>query len=295
MILFDLNQLLISSLFAQTSSNPNIEITEDLVRHIALSSILHYKKKFGYEYGELVFCADDKNYWRKELFPYYKAGRKKSREKSGFDWAKIFECMNLVRSELREYFPYKVVQVPTAEADDIIAVLAKWTQTNGMITNRLEDMKQQVLIVSSDKDYMQLQKYDNIKQYAPLQKKFLYTDKPAMFLKEHIIRGDDGDGIPNYLSDDDTFVMKEKRQTPIRQVKVDVWLTQDPEVFCDKPETLAKYRRNEQLIDFKFIPPTIEDQIVAAYEVPIQGHGSKLLNYFMKNKLKQLMEDINEF
>jgi 5'-3' exonuclease len=295
MIIIDMNQTLISTLMAQIGSNPNAEISEDLIRHMVLSTVLFYKKKFGAEYGTLVFAADDKNYWRKDVFPFYKASRKKNREKSGFDWKLIFDCLNKIRDEIRETFPYKVVQAPRAEADDIIATLCKYTQTMDTIYNALDDSKQPVLIISGDKDFMQLQKYDNVRQFSPMQKKFLKTDNPAMFLKEHIIRGDEGDGVPNYLSDDNTFVTEGKRQTPIRQVKLDVWLTQDPKEFCDTQDLLTKYERNQKLIDLSNVPPEVEAAILEIYKSPIQGNRTNLFSYFIKHKLKHLLEDISEF
>lgn len=295
MIIIDMNQTLISTLMAQIGSNPNAEISEDLIRHMVLSTVLYYKKKFGSDFGQLVFAADDKNYWRKDIFPYYKAGRKKSRDKSGFDWKLIFDCLNKIRDEIRETFPYKVIQAPRAEADDIIATLCKYTQTSDLISNVLDDSKEPVLIISGDKDFMQLQKYENVQQYSPMQKKFLRTDNPALFLKEHIIRGDEGDGVPNYLSDDDTFVVEGKRQTPIRQVKLDVWLTQQPEVFCESSDSLTKYERNRKLIDLDNIPAEVEKAIIDIYKSPVIGNRANLFGYFIKHKLKHLMEDIGEF
>lgn len=294
MIIIDMNQTLISTLMAQIGSNPNAEISEDLIRHMVLTTVLHYKRKFAIDYGNLVFAADDKNYWRKDIFPYYKAGRKKSRDKSGFNWKLIFDCLNKIRDELREHFPYKVIQVPRAEADDIIATLCKFTQEN-LISNVLDDSKEPVLIISGDKDFMQLQKYDNVAQYSPMQKKFLKTDHPDLFLKEHIIRGDEGDGVPNFLSDDDTFVVDTKRQTPIRQVKLDVWLSQPPEAFCETPEMLTKYERNRKLIDLSNVPVEVEQAIINEYKAPIRGDRSELFNYFIKNRLRYLLEDIGEF
>jgi hypothetical protein len=295
MLLIDFNQTLISNLMSQIGSNPNANLSEDLIRHMVLSSILSYKKKFSDEYGELVFCADDKNYWRKKVFPFYKANRKKARDASKFDWNLIFNTLNKIRAEIKEIFPYSVIQVETAEADDVIATLCKYTQTNELKRVGFMTEPQKVLILSGDKDFLQLQKYSNVKQFSPLLKKYLTTDDPKKFLMEHIISGDSGDGVPNFLSQDTVFVTEGVRQKPIRKVKVDEWLKiGDPEKFCDDV-MLRNYKRNESLISLDLIPKEIEDSIVSTYERKIVGDRRKMFNYFVANKLKYLMDSISEF
>ncbi|MFN4975340.1 MAG: hypothetical protein ACK5GV_08855 [Bacteroidota bacterium] len=280
---------------SQIGSNPNAELSEDLIRHMVLSSILSYKKKFSDEYGELVFCADDKNYWRKKVFPFYKANRKKARDASKFDWNLIFNTLNKIRAEIKEVFPYSVIQVDSAEADDVIATLCKYSQTNELNRVGFFTEPQKVLILSGDKDFLQLQKYSNVKQFSPLQKKYLTTDDPKKFLMEHIISGDSGDGVPNFLSQDSVFVTEGVRQKPIRKVKVDEWIKiGDPNKFCDE-EMLRNYKRNEALINLDMIPKPIEDAIVSTYEKKVTGDRKKMFNYFVSKKLKYLMDSISEF
>jgi hypothetical protein len=283
MILVDLNQIAISNLMVSINTyNKNQEINEDLLRHMVLNSLRAYKVKFGEEYGDLVICCDARHYWRRDIFPFYKAGRKKDRAASTLDWTLIFETLNKIRDEIKEYFPYIVLDVDRAEADDIIAVLV---QHASPFENKL--------ILSGDKDFMQLQKYNNVDQYAPVQKKFIRTDSPQAFLKEHIIRGDRGDGIPNCLSSDDVLV-KGERQKSISTKKLSGWMELDPEDWNDS-NRLRGYRRNEQLIDLEFVPEDLKEKIMLQYAGADHGDRSKLFNYFVKFKLKNLMEDIQEF
>ena len=288
MILLDLNQVMISNLMMQ----PGIAsggIDENLIRHMVLNSIRMYNVKFKDEYGDLVICADDKKYWRKDLFPYYKAARKKSREESPYDWNLIFETLNRVRDEIRENFPYKVIQIDKTEADDVIGTIC----TNYGVELR-NSQSEKILILSSDKDFMQLQKFANVDQYSPMAKKFLKTSEPVKFLKEHIIKGDRGDGIPNILSSDDTFIT-EARQKPVTEKKLNTWVAQKPEDFCDA-SMLRNYQRNESLIDLSKVPSEYADRILTAYRAPKEVKGKdKVLNYFIKNRMKQLMEHIQEF
>jgi len=285
MIILDYNQVAISNLMMQLSHD---ELNEDLVRHMILNSIRMYKQKFSKDYGELVIACDDKNYWRKDIFPYYKAHRKEDRKQSTHDWNKIFEILNKIREELKEHFPYRVIQVNRAEADDIIGVLVR---QYGVYLNNEDTEK--VLILSGDKDFGQLQKYMNVDQYSPVLKKWIRIADPRRFLREHIMKGDRGDGIPNFLSGDSTIISKQ-RQKPLASKKLDGWVDLEPEQFCDT-EMLRNYKRNEALVDLEQVPDVIADDILEQYrnyQVPKRGG---LLNYFIKYKLKNLMDSIGEF
>ena len=278
MIFVDFNQVCISNIMQDIKNNSDIE--ENLVRHMILSSLLMYKQKFGREYGELVICCDSPKSWRKDVFPFYKANRKSYRENSDFDWKKIFLILNKIRDELRESFPYRVIEVDGAEADDIIGQFSL-------------NAKQPVLILSSDKDFIQLQSNPNVKQYSIIQKKYLNGINPDTYLKEHIIKGDRGDGIPNILSDDDTFV-SEKRQNKLQKIKIESWIQMDPQEFCND-RMYRNYCRNEQLVSLHKTPSDIIDKIVDLYKNYKDNGRSKLFNYFVKHKLKNLMEHIQEF
>lgn len=287
MILIDLNQVMISNLMMQPGLKAD-GINENMIRHMVLNSIRMYNSKFKEKYGEIVICADDKKYWRRDIFPYYKHGRKKTREESPYDWNLIFETLNKIRDELKEVFPYKVIQVDKTEADDIIGTLC-----HKFGVELRNESTEPILILSSDKDFMQLQKFSNVEQFSPIAKKFLKTDSPIKFLKEHIIKGDRGDGIPNILSSDDTFVA-ESRQKPVLEKKLNTWVEQEPETFCTE-NMLRNYRRNEALIDLSKVPSEYKENIVSMYENTPNKDRSKILNYFIKNRMKLLMEHIQEF
>jgi hypothetical protein len=283
MIIVDLSQVMISNLMVQLGNHTNTELEEDLLRHMILNSIRSYNQKFKNEYGEMIIACDAGNNWRKQIFPYYKANRRKNREKSELNWAQIFDTLGKVREELKEYFPYRVIQVDGAEADDII----------GTLVDAFGNTSEKILIMSGDKDFVQLQKYMNVKQYDPVQKKWRTTNDPDRFVKEHIMRGDTGDGIPNFLSADNTFVIG-GRQKPLSQKKLDSWINMDPREFCDE-NMLRGYLRNQQLVDLNFIPEKLRSEIVTEYEAQAGKGRGKLFNYFIEKRLKNLLESINEF
>lgn len=278
MIIIDLSQFLISSVFAQMGNTKNVEVEEDLLRHILFNSIRALKVKYK-QYGDVVIACDDKNYWRKDVFPYYKAHRKKAREESNLDWSAIFGALDKFKQELRENFPYKVIQVPRVEADDIVAVLTKHYHAEG------------ILIASSDKDYQQLQAYPRVTQYSPILKKEINCSYPEQFLMEHIIKGDAGDGIPNCLSPDNTFVMG-LRQKPISSKKMQA-IAYDPTATDEV--TLRNFMRNKTLIDFNEIPEEIEQQILDEFESQEYGDRKKIFNFFIEKRMKNLMDCIQDF
>jgi 5'-3' exonuclease len=282
MILFDFNQVAIANLMEQIGSSKT-PVDESLVRHMILNTIRTYVKKFKASHGpEVVIACDNKKYWRRDIFPYYKAHRKKARESSGHDWGSIFEVLNKIRDELKNHSPYKVLDIDTAEADDVIAVLAtKYSAT------------EKVMILSSDKDFAQLQKFPNVEQYSPILKKAIKEPLPNVQLKQLIIRGDKGDGIPNILSKDETFA-EGIRQKPITEAKIINWLNQDPSEFCTD-EMLRNFKRNEMLIDLTQIPESLKQSIIDTYD-NTKGHTrQEFMNYMIANRLKNLIEVIDEF
>lgn len=282
MILFDFNQVAIANLMEQIGSSKT-PVDESLVRHMILNTIRTYVKKFKATHGpEVVIACDNKKYWRRDIFPYYKAHRKKARESSGHDWSSIFEVLNKIRDELKNHSPYKVLDVDTAEADDVIAVLATKYSAG-----------ERIMILSSDKDFAQLQKFSNVEQYSPILKKSIKEPLPTVQLKQLIIRGDKGDGIPNILSKDETFI-EGIRQKPITEAKIINWLNQEPSDFCND-EMLRNFKRNEMLIDLTQIPETLKQSIIDSYENTKAHTKQEFLNYMMANRLKNLIEVIDEF
>jgi hypothetical protein len=289
MILVDFTQIAIGGIMV--ALNRGEELDEDLVRHLVLNSLRYYRSKFNEKYGELIICCDSKHYWRRDYFPNYKANRKKERQSTGHDWDVIFECLNKIRDELKEHFPYKVLEVYGAEADDIIAILVK--------TVKLDNEN---LILSSDKDFIQLHGL-HVDQFSPVTKKILNGGDPLKFLREHIIKGDRSDGVPNILSADDTFIT-EKRQKPIRKTMLseltealDTW--EPDKLFqlakCPKDTWVRNWQRNETLIDLNKIPTDIMKKINREFDEAKVGSRSNLFNYFIENKLTKLIDNLGDF
>ena len=283
MILLDFSNIIVGSIMVSHKIPDTERFGEDFIRHLVLNSIRSYRNKYKNKYGEIVICTDFHSSWRKEVFPFYKAHRKVERDKQkaekGMDWSALFETINKIIIEIDTFFPYKVIRVEHAEGDDVIAVLSR-------------TFKEKSLIVSSDKDFSQLYKYKWIRQFSPMKQKMLNSIDPIMYLKEHIIRGDKGDGIPNILSDDDCIVSG-VRQKSISKKKIVNWLDQDPHDFND--EMKRGWIRNKILIDFDLIPKNIATAILEQYNEEKKYQQGQLINYFIKNRLKYLMENMGDF
>lgn len=282
MILFDFSQIVISSAMDYNRQSKDC-IDLSLLRHISLNNVINIKEKLMKYADEIVLCMDGRNYWRRDIFPYYKQNRKKSREESTFDWNTFFVHFNQLKIEFKENLPYKVLEVEGAEADDIISTLCiEFAQ------------HKPIVIVSSDKDFLQLQLNvsPKIQQYSPLHKKFLKADHNEYNLFEHIIKGDSGDGIGNIFSDDDVFVVDGKRNKPVTAINLAKWSitgVSKPEVFCKNADDLNRFNRNQTIIDLTKIPEHITNQIKTNY-LETQTHGENVFNYLINHKMKRILE-----
>ena len=271
-----------------TLSRDSMTLSEDLVRHMVLNSLRGHNKKFRKEYGEMIIACDSKNVWRRKVFPNYKAGRKANRAKSEHDWDAIFSMLHNIKDEIRNFLPYKVIEIETAEADDIIATLV----------NRLQrqvgpNHAKKVLILSGDKDFIQLHN-NNVKQYNPVLSKFVGKgENPSIYIKEHILKGDRSDGVPNVLSDDNVFIEEGRRQRPLSKKKIEAWVNEIIMTFTEEEQ--KNYNRNRTLIDLNCIPPELEAKIINEFNDVKVASRDKILNYFITKKLKTLIEVIDEF
>jgi len=279
MILIDYNGLAIGSGLQHRG-----DMSEDLFRHTILNNIRMYRTKFKEKYGEIVICGDGRKNWRKEVFPNYKFKRGESKSKSDIDWNELYRIIYQVYDELSENFPYKTVLVDECEADDIIATLVETTQEFGK--------HEPVMIVSADKDFVQLQKYENVRQYSPMKKQFVIEKNPRKQLLELILKGDASDGVPNVLSPDNSF-SDGIRQTPLRQATLDK-LFDDLNSMGD--EVYRNYCRNKKLIDLTEIPQSLKSEILNRFEAQDKwSNRSKVFPFLVEKRCRMLIEDIKDF
>lgn len=285
MILVDFNQVMLASLFASIGNHHNIDIDENLIRHMFLNSLRSNRKKFSSEFGEIVICADGKDSWRKQVFPYYKANRRKSREESELDWNELFRIINTIRDELKEFFPYKVIHIDHCEADDIIGVIVHEYGTE------LNIGSEPMLILSGDKDYIQLHAYANVKQYDPVRKRWIQNPDPDKYLIEHVIKGDTGDGVPNILSEDNCLAVG-SRQKPMTAKRLEQYSKGTDTMDA---ETIRRFHRNKMVIDLSSIPEMYKGKILEEFGKEKEVGRSELFNFFVAKKLRNLITDIQDF
>lgn len=279
MVLMDYSSIAMSSLMVRIGDYEN---DFDMIRHMIFNMIRRYNVEYREKYGEMVLCMDAADSWRRKQHSFYKAGRRKGREKSEHDWEAIFSMLNSVRDELINKSPFTVVRVDGAEADDVIGAICE-----------LNSNPEPILIISPDKDFVQLQRYPNVSQYSNLQKKFVHPDVDALTdLNEKIMRGDSGDGVPNVLSDDDTFIDESKRQTPLSKKKL-AMLNEDPEALGT---TVARnIIRNRDLIDLTRTPVEMKEEAMRQLAAGPKGSINSLMSVMTKHRMKLLLESLPDF
>ena len=278
MILVDLSQLLVASTFVSMKKGET-EVDIKRLRHLLLNSLSKYRRQYANEFGELVICCDGSLSWRKDVFPNYKIGRRTGREESPLDWNQIFGCFEQLKKELRETFPYKVLQINRAEADDIIGTLVMERKFSSPKT----------MIISSDKDFIQLQRYHDVFQYSPVAKKLLNGVDPEEYLREHILRGDKSDGIPNVLSDDDCIV------SGIRQVPMTKKLIKSWKHIPMPEEHKERFERNTTLVDLRYTPYDLQKEILEQFDAKELGSRDKIPAYLAEHGLETLTKKIGDF
>ena len=281
MIIIDYNAIAIANIITQ-----KLDVQEDMIRHMILNSIRMYNKKFRKEYGQMVIATDSSN-WRREVFPQYKFKRRDGREESSLDWNEIFRIINLVFEEIGDNLPYKTIKIDGCEADDIIGTLVERTQEFGQHDD--------VMIVSADKDFIQLQKYNNVRQFSPMTKKFIQDSNPRRYLFDQILKGDSSDGVPNVFSGDNTFV-DGIRQSPMTKKKMEYFFENAENLeSVMESEVYRNYIRNKTLIDLSQTPKELKNAIINRYDNQKISHKSKVLNYLIKKRCKLLIESVEEF
>jgi len=288
MIIIDYSQTVISNIMAELNIAKEKKLEVNLIRHMVLNTIRSYVTKFKEEYGpDIVIACDSRKYWRKDVFPNYKANRKKARQESGLDWNLIFDTINLLKSEIKDHLPYQLVEIEGAEADDVIACYIQWIKSEN----------EKVIIVSADHDFMQLHKFNNVYQWSPTKNGFVTCKvDPKDKLFEHIIKGDKGDGVPNVLSDDDSIV-EGRRQKAIQTKKLNEWKLDHTSMPQD-PGFVNNFERNQTLIDLSKIPDDIKDTIQSTFlnkNLQTDNAKEKIKNYFQQHNLNNMLEVIEEF
>jgi hypothetical protein len=282
MIVVDYSGIAMGALFARGGGEE-----EGLIRHFILNSLRMYNAKYRDDYGRMIVCGDGGS-WRKDYYPEYKANRKKNRDADDKDWDSIFNIFTNVRNEIKEHLPFDVIHEFGIEADDIIATLVKETQEFGK--------DEPVMIISADKDFIQLHKYGNVKQYSPITRKMVTHDNPVEYLREHIFRGDASDGVPNVLSSDDTFIDEDKKQTPLSKKKIQMWLDDYDNLENAMPsQAYRNYQRNKKVIDLDEIPEEVTTKILNSYNNLKPTPNMKALNYLIVNRLNMLVESVGDF
>ena len=284
MVIVDFNGLAIGSIMGQLTHDE--ELSENLVKHIILNNLRVYRNKYPEsKHGKMVIACDSYS-WRKDVFPEYKAARKANSATDKHDWPLIFDLIESTLDDLRENFPYAVIKIDSAEADDIIGALT---------VHKADFGGEDVVIISADKDFIQLQQYGHVEQWSPMFNKMIKEDNPRRYLFEHLLKGDSGDGVPNANSHDDVFTTG-SRQTPMTQKAIDkYWDNRDDLEMIMKPNVFRNFMRNVQMIDLTNTPDGIREEAINKYENYVYPTRTNILTYLVEHRMKMLVDCAAEF
>lgn len=273
-LLIDFSHLSIRNLFADREiiNNPNPEF--NLHRHQLITSLLFLIKKFNP--NEVVLGIDNKLNWRKKLYTDYKAHRKAKRDQDVFPWDAYYTYLEELIQDIKDNFPFKVIEQRYAECDDIIAILCKYSPFSG-----------ENIVVTSDKDFVQLLSLPHVKIYDPIKRKFMEEKQPKIFLEAKILMGDKSDNIPAIKPR-----VGEKTAWKLANNKDEL------DALLHDAESGKAYRKNYKLnrilIDFNSIPDVIKTKVLKQYDIyEMNEFGSlALTRFFKKLKLKKLASDV---
>jgi hypothetical protein len=276
-LLVDFNNLLFRTLFAKDvaikTPNPNYDLWRYLLYESVYLQIKHIRAT------EVVLAVDDPNSWRKSYFSRYKESRKSKREKQELDWKFVFNEMDSYLRDLKHHMPFKVIKVRSAEADDVIAVIAQ-TMSSG----------EKCVISSNDEDYLQLCS-KKVKIWNPTKRKFVHHNRPRQFLLEKILMGQSKDDIFNVKTPSDYPVGK--RKPPMGPETVKKVLAGDVKKWLRENDYVGNFKRNQVLIDFNHIPVTIKNRVLDAYDQYNFPPPKNIYPFFKKYKMRGYQEDFH--
>ncbi len=273
-IYIDFSVLAYRNLFSMKSTID--QFGYEILRHVFLKNILAYIRDFN---PNKVFIAVDVGQsWRKKVYSLYKGKRKEARDKQDVDWEKFYGICNSVVDELKKNFPFYTIGINHVEADDIIAYLV-----------RNEDTDNEKVIITSDRDYIQLLKYNNTKIFDPLKNKFMECLNPFHALELKICSGDKSDNIPPiYHRWGEKTAEKNILSGNLKK------MLEQKDNNGEPCEISRNYERNKKLIDMEKLPKSVEKGIDLYLEEYKISSTKSIMKYFIENKLSELLGDITK-
>lgn len=271
---------------------------ENILRHAIINSFTTLKKRFGAEYGELIIAVDGKKNFRKDIYEHYKAGRAEARKKSDIPWNIVFDIVHRLVDEAKENWPWAVIEVDRAEADDVMFVLVEDianhnTQSVGVMD---DDEPEKVLLDTRDQDMFQIHR-PGLRQWDSRDRKFITLPSgmtAEAFRKDLIIRGDTTDGVENVFTPLGTLITPGVRQTACIAKRMNSVL-QFENIFDYDLDPVIKERikMNHQLVSSQGIPLDVRDEIVSKYKNRTINKKMKMLQYLQKHRCIRLIDEIN--
>ena len=267
-VLIDVSNLTMRCLFSQMPGPEEQEFS--IFKLTFMASFMKLLKTLE---PERVICLQDSESWRKQVYPEYKANRAAKREQSVVNFDVFFPVLEKFINDIADSFKnIPFVKIPYAEADDCIATIVK------------NHPDWDIINVSSDRDFYQLFKYPNYRQWDAMKHTFIEGLDPDVELMVKILTGDSSDNIPGL----------KRGIGPKRALKI---INEDVNQWIENEKLQPEYERNMKLISFDCIPKEIELAINDVINNLTYGEPDtkKYFKFIQMSGLAELMNTFTDY
>lgn len=295
-VVFDITNILYRTFFVHKGDAT--ETIAGLAHHSALITLNKYFRQL--KPNKIIMCFDRPS-WRKEYTKsdecvskkLYKGNRRqKMTPKEKEKYAQFMDHLETFEKMIREHTSIASLAAPGLEADDLVA---------GCVQYLTLDDDNEVVIVSSDKDMMQLLGHPNVTIINPMNGKERTLDEwegdVDLFMFEKCLRGDTSDNVQSaYPHIKKTRIKKAYTDSYERaNVMHMTWK------HADGREMIVKnlFEENKKLMDLTCQPDDIQELNIRTVVTGVKNPGTFSYFHFMKflgeYELKKIIDQAENF
>jgi len=296
-LIFDITNLLYRTFYA----NKNQADFAGLAHHIALTTVQKYYRQF--KPRKMIMCFD-RSSWRKEYTasekcvsgrPYKGTRRQKMSPTDKLHYEEFLKHLADFENIIREHTSIIALAGPGLEADDLVA--------GAIQTIRIIDTEPspEFIVVSADKDLIQLLRYPTVRLINPANGEERTLDEwngdAELFMFEKCLRGDATDNVQSaYPRIRKTRILKAYNDSYERaNLMMETWSDPDGKQFVVK----HLFEENKILMDLQHQPNDIRHQIVVSFLEGWKNPGKFSYFHFMRflgqYELSKLAEQADQF
>jgi 5'-3' exonuclease len=293
-IVFDISNLLYRTFHVK--KNEDDGTIAGLATHMALTTLNKYFKQFK---PDRVVMAFDRSSWRKEYTasdecvskkPYKGNRRKDMSPAQQAKYQRFLNHLSEFETLISKHTTIVTLHEDKLEADDLIAGFVQ-------IYSSDED---EIIIISSDSDMLQLKRYPGVKVISPATDKEAtleeYDADPELFLFIKCMRGDDTDHVQSARPRVSAVRLKKAYNDPFERVQLmkETWSDHRGEFLVED-----LYKENQLLIDLAKQPSEIRAKILTAVEEAMNKEREFSMFFIMKfigkYELNKIKDNIDHY